>query len=212
MLAAADSHRHAAGGDWPQRARDACIELSQPVVSRDASLGVRLLSDLREVWIAAGDPENMHTTTIISALHDMPEAPWADLRGQGLNARGLANRLGAYEIPTGKSVRVGNEARKGYSRADLWEAWTRYVFPRVKVTKVTATTDEDPVTHVTPTREETYAAATGSLPDEPSPNGHMAATLCAADGCTREARNELLTCRAHAMLELKLRDERGIPL
>jgi hypothetical protein len=202
----------AAGGDWPERARDACTDLSQPVVSREASLGVRLLSDLREVWIAAGDPENMHTTTILSALHDMPEAPWADLRGQGLNARGLANRLGAYEIPTGKSVRVGNEARKGYSRADLWEAWTRYVFPRVKVTRVTDPTDENRVTYVTPTREETYAAGDGSLFGEPSPNGHVTATLCAADGCPHEPRNDLLTCAAHAMLELKLRTEKGIPL
>jgi hypothetical protein len=45
LLAIAD----AAGGDWPTRARTACAEMVKVAASREASLGVRLLRDIRTV-------------------------------------------------------------------------------------------------------------------------------------------------------------------
>ncbi len=58
LLAIAD----AAGGAWPTRARAACAELVKVAASGEASLGVRLLGDLRTIF---GDVDALHTETIL---------------------------------------------------------------------------------------------------------------------------------------------------
>ena len=118
LLAVAD----AVGGDWPTRARAACVALAGQAVSREASLGVRLLRDLREIF---GGADRLSTHDILERLHRVEEAPWAELRGRPLDARGLANRLGQYEI-TSTKVKVGGRALQGYRAEDLWDSWERY--------------------------------------------------------------------------------------
>lgn len=128
LLAIAD----AAGGTWPTRARSACVELCKVAASRDASLGVRLLADLRDVFtVRAADgavdlADALATETILDRLHAMDEAPWSDLRGKPLDSRGLARRLHQYEVSSIK-VKVDGKALKGYRREHLWDAWTRYL-------------------------------------------------------------------------------------
>jgi hypothetical protein len=118
----------AAGGDWPRRAREACVELLQANVSAEASLGVRLLGDLRDVFDKAGNPDGLHTRTILTKLEAMDEAPWRDLRGKPLDSRRLARVLGDYGV-TSTSVRVGDSTLKGYRRVDLHDPWNRYLPP-----------------------------------------------------------------------------------
>ena len=118
LLAIAD----AAGGSWPDRAREACTDLCKVSNSREASLGVRLLTDLRSIF---GVDDRLGTETILERLHDLDEAPWASLRGSPLDARGLANRLSRYQISSTK-VKVGGASVRGYRREDLWDAWQRY--------------------------------------------------------------------------------------
>lgn len=119
LLAVAD----AAGGEWPGRGRAACVELVKVGASREASLGIRLLADLRTVF---GSSEVAFTETLLDALHNLPEAPWADLRGKPLDARGLARRLAEYGVNS-QQVRVGARTAKGYRREALWDAWSRYL-------------------------------------------------------------------------------------
>jgi hypothetical protein len=203
LVAVAD----AAGGRWPTMARDALRELSRPQVAREASLGIKLLTDLHAVFTDAGMPSGMHTIAILAALKDLSESPWADLHGTGLHDRGLASMLGRYEVAS-KPVRVGEVVRKGYTVESLAEPWRRYlntpiVPPEEGLQGLQGLQDDpqqDHVTLVTPNEKERTAEAVDS------------ATLCAADGCPHEARNALVTCAAHAMLELKIRTERGIPL
>ena len=119
LLAVAD----AAGGDWPQRAREAAVALVAESKQTTPSLGVRLLADLRRVF---GDHDALSTDTILKALHAIEEAPWGDLRGKPLDSRGLSHRLGQYAIkPT--TVRIGDSTPKGYRRTDLHDAWSRYL-------------------------------------------------------------------------------------
>jgi hypothetical protein len=91
-------------------------------VSREASLGVRLLRDLRDIF---GGADRLSTADILERLHGIEEAPWAELRGRPLDARGLAFRLGQYEIGSTK-VKVDGRALQGYRREDLWDSWERY--------------------------------------------------------------------------------------
>jgi hypothetical protein len=120
LLAVAD----AAGGAWPECARAACVALVAESRESTPSLGIRLLGDLREVF---GDSDLMATEGILSALHALDEAPWAELvAGKPLNARGLAQRLRQYGVAR-KNVRIGDTVTKGYAREDLADAWSRYL-------------------------------------------------------------------------------------
>ena len=87
------------------------------------SLGIRLLGDLHGIF---ADVDALWTDTILERLHKLDEAPWADLRGKPLDARGLANRLRKYEVGP-VDVRFGDHVRKGYRREDLGDAWQRYL-------------------------------------------------------------------------------------
>jgi hypothetical protein len=119
LLAVAD----AAGGEWPHRGRCSAVALVADSRVATPSLGIRLLSDLREVF---GDSEAMATRDILEALIDPEESPWGDLKGRPLNARGVAQRLGNYGVKS-RNVRIGDSVPKGYVRADLEEVWKRYL-------------------------------------------------------------------------------------
>jgi hypothetical protein len=116
----------AAGGDWPKKAREAAVALVAASREQEPSLNVRLLADLRTAF--GEKTEALFTKTILDALHAMDEAPWKDLNGKGLDSRGLALRLRQYGIGR-KQVREGNLTNKGYARADLADAWMRYLPP-----------------------------------------------------------------------------------
>jgi hypothetical protein len=119
LLAVADT----AGGEWPDRARAACLELVAESQSTSASLGVRLLQDLKEIF---GNEAHTPTYVIVSKLIDIEEAPWGSLRGKEIDPRTLARLLKPYGI-TPRDVRIGPKVVKGYYREDLWDAWQRYL-------------------------------------------------------------------------------------
>lgn len=131
LLAVAD----AAGGDWPKWARVAAVALVADSKAATPSLGVRLLADLREVF---GTHDSLTTETILKALVAMDEAPWSDLRGKPLDSRHLANYLRPYGIRS-KTIRVGTGTPKGYIRADMTDAWSRYLGDPSKEAATSAT-------------------------------------------------------------------------
>jgi hypothetical protein len=118
-----------AEGDWPARARDAAATMTQAEAQQeeDTSAGVRLLADLRHLFQAA-DAEALYTSTILEALHRLEDAPWADWYGHPLTTRDLAKLLRPYQVESKNIREHGTGApRKGYARADLHDAWARYV-------------------------------------------------------------------------------------
>ncbi len=127
LLAVAD----AAGGHWPERARVAAVALVADSMAAPPSLGVRLLSDLRTVF---GNAENMSTEDVLGALVALEEAPWGDIRGKELDARGLSRRLSRYGVKP-RTVRIGERTPKGYTAGDLADPWSRYL-PNVSDTGV----------------------------------------------------------------------------
>jgi hypothetical protein len=113
-----------AGGQWPARARAACLDFMAEKPESSVSLGVRLLTDIKAIW--AADAATMSTTDLIEKLADLDEAPWADLYGEGLKPRKLAQLLSDYGIRS-RDVRTAFGVRKGYRREDMWDSWSRYV-------------------------------------------------------------------------------------
>jgi hypothetical protein len=146
LLAVAD----AAGGDWPSRARVTAVTLVTDAQGGLPSLGIRLLSDLRTVF---GNRDAMPTADLLADLIAIDESPWGDLKGKALDARRLARLLHPYGV-TSKTIRIGNDTVKGYTKESLWDAWIRYLLPErpsphqgssypTKETKETEVTPED---------------------------------------------------------------------
>ena len=141
LLAIAD----AAGEHWPKRARVAAVTLVAAAADREPSLGIRLLSDLRDIF---GQAEQMTTAVVLERLTKLPEAPWNELKGKPLNDRGLAVRLRQYGVKS-RTLNLGGESRsKGYVREDLHDVWKRYLAPAPpspegSVTSVTSGTSLD---------------------------------------------------------------------
>ncbi len=162
LLAVAD----AAGGEWPKRARASAVTLVTDSKESTPSLGIRLLADLQKVF---KDRDAMTTDAILTALCELEEAPWEELvGGKPINSRGLSRRLSKYGVKS-KTVRIGETNLKGYTRADLWDAWSRYLSPlgpppRKSVTSVTIPPTDAPEP-VTLTHEKD-TAGTIAAPDQ----------------------------------------------
>ncbi|QSY50183.1 MULTISPECIES: DUF3631 domain-containing protein [Streptomyces] len=144
LLAVAD----AAGSHWPKRARAACVELIKAAgEGSEASLGVRLLTDLRDRVFCGAD--RMPTAAILEVLLGLDDAPWGDMNDDGkpLTARGLSKLLSQYVRPDNTSIkprgiRVGSGTPKGYYADDLADAWARYCPPPAE--SATAATSATP--------------------------------------------------------------------
>ena len=122
LIAIAD----AAGGKWPEAARVASVALVALTREEGRSLGVQLLDDIRKCFAATED--HLSTKGLITALCNLEESIWADIKGSPLTDRGLAHRLRQYGIKS-HVVRIGEATPRGYAREDFYEAWECYLSP-----------------------------------------------------------------------------------
>src|SRR5262249_4888237 len=77
----------AAGGSWPQRARQAAVSLTTGARDDLVSPGVELLAHIQDAF---GAEQALPTERLLQRLHERPESPWRDMRGKPLDDRGLA--------------------------------------------------------------------------------------------------------------------------
>lgn len=84
----------------------------------------------------------MPTSEILPALHELDEAPWADLNGKPLDNRRLAKELGRYGVKPMVFKDAANESRRGYvtfatvkpvEQVGLSDAWRRYLPPETRI-------------------------------------------------------------------------------
>lgn len=121
LVAVADT----AGGHWPKTARATAETDATANRGAKPSIGVLLLRDIRRVF---SDRDRMRTSDILTGLNRMEEGPWGSIRrGDPLDARGLATRLGRYGIGPKFQHSGGEPPYKGYSRTQFEDAWSRYL-------------------------------------------------------------------------------------
>jgi hypothetical protein len=136
LLAIADL----AGESWAKRGRDAAIHVVKGRVAEDASIGVRLLSDIQ---IVMADHDRVSSAALCADLNALAESGWAGWNdGNGINQRDLAKRLKGYGIGS-KVLRLPDDSTpRGYMRADLADAFARYlrVLPTGSATSATSAT------------------------------------------------------------------------
>jgi len=133
LLAIADL----AGGDWPEAARSALVELCAKGQADDDSIGVKLLRDIKAVFYPRDDdghrlPERERITSsdLVDALGKMVDRPWAEYGKppKPITQPGVARILARYEILP-KNIRFDGRVAKGYEREQFTEAWKRYLPP-----------------------------------------------------------------------------------
>ncbi|GAB2657074.1 DUF3631 domain-containing protein [Saccharopolyspora gloriosae] len=123
LIAVADH----AGGDWPDRARQAALTLiAESQGDNEGTLRTRLLVDCRTAF---GDQYEIASGELIRQLNADPEAPWRDYGAQGLTQAKLARLLGEFDIRSGNVRFPDGTQSKGYRRSDFLDAWTRYCSP-----------------------------------------------------------------------------------
>lgn len=117
----------AAGGAWPQRVRAAAVRMVDDAkdTEADASLGVRILTDCRDVFKKAGEPI-MASQELVERLQSVEESPWASF---ALDQRGLARRLRTYGIRSIRFRPGGENQLRGYRLEDFADAFARYLPP-----------------------------------------------------------------------------------
>src|SRR5690242_4914617 len=80
------------GDDWGEKARETALKLDK--ASDIASLGVRLLADIKRIFDETG-ADCIRSVTLVEKLKADEEAPWAEYNyGKGLTANSLAAILG----------------------------------------------------------------------------------------------------------------------
>jgi len=112
-----------AGGHWPGLARVSAVTLVTDSMAGAPSIGVQLLTDLKDVF---NGHDVLPTAEILTALHEMDERPWNDLRGKPVDSRWLSRQLSKYGVKSG-TIRTPEGTIKGYKATDLHDPWTRYV-------------------------------------------------------------------------------------
>lgn len=123
----------AVGGVWPARAREAAVALAG-IIEQIAEESLELLA-LRHVSDAfeSSGADRLATTTILEALIDRDDGPWAEWWGRAVAegrakapARRLGTLLGAFGIAPAK-IRVGDGVFRGYMREWLGDAVERHL-------------------------------------------------------------------------------------
>ena len=125
-----------AGGDWPRRAREAAMALVAVARETPVSLNLRLLEDLRTVFlnrlaaVEQAQPHGLSTKTIVDDLCALEDSPWQTInKGERLSPDQLSRRLRDYGVKRA-NLRLTpgvREQTKGYPIAPLADAWRRYL-------------------------------------------------------------------------------------
>lgn len=155
ILAIAD----AAAGHWPLTARDAAVVMVAESQKKPATLGIKLLADIRTVM---GDNDRISTVDLLAGLHAIETAPWGNIKGEPIDSRFLAKVLGKYDITTNNTLKIDGMSVKGYQTRHLYDAFERYlpslVAPETGNSGNSVTADES--THETHTPSDPQPAAT----------------------------------------------------
>ena len=135
-----------AGGDWPQRARNAALAICQVDDDEDAERNIHtvLLADIRDIFArlpprddaahgtGTGRPSDgprLLTRQLLDELIGLEERPWGawGKAQKPLTDTGLAGLLRPYRIRSATVRGEGSDRGKGYSLRSFEDAFSRYL-------------------------------------------------------------------------------------
>ncbi|HEY6349410.1 MAG TPA: DUF3631 domain-containing protein, partial [Candidatus Angelobacter sp.] len=115
------------GGPWPAQSREALPALLAQELAQERKDGLKLLSDLREVFAHHGNPERISTAALLDWLHTQPGRSWN--REAPITAQALAGLLQPFDIRS-RTQRIGQASpARGYLLQDFVAKWMRLLPP-----------------------------------------------------------------------------------
>jgi len=126
LLAIADQ----AGGDWPDRARRALLDLFNRQREEGATMedGALLLGDIRTIMVDDGALVTP-SKELAEKLAAMEERPWPEWQhGKPITPAQLAKALAPFKVRPG-NIRRQQGVVKGYRKEMFEDAWARYLPP-----------------------------------------------------------------------------------
>jgi hypothetical protein len=113
-----------AGGDWPERGRQAALALSGG--EQTNNLISTLLLDCLLIFVQ-GKAERMFTRELVQKLNAFPPRPWRELsKGKPIDDIWLAKQLRPFAVRP-QIFRIGEDLARGYAHQDFVEPTRRYV-------------------------------------------------------------------------------------
>jgi hypothetical protein len=90
----------------------------------EASLGIQLLGDIQEVFVA----ERMSCPDLVAALNEIEDSRWGGWNdGAGIRTRELGQKLKPYGIRAKPILIEGERKGNGYEREQFEDAFARYL-------------------------------------------------------------------------------------
>jgi putative DNA primase/helicase len=130
-----------AGEPWLDRATNSALVLASNA-SDNESTGAELLMDIRNIFDAKSLLKISFKDLLVKLIED-DELSWSTYnRGKPITARQITKRLAAFGIKS-KTIRLGNDAPKGYDIDQFIEVFSRYL-PESADLPVTTVTRSQP--------------------------------------------------------------------
>jgi putative DNA primase/helicase len=112
------------GGAWPQRARQAFVNVFALSAFEDFYASLQLLSDLRDAFAAQDNPAWISTADLLGFLHILDDRTWDDWKdGKPLSASDLARLLEPFGIRSHNHRTGSTSVAKGYNLQDFQKSW-----------------------------------------------------------------------------------------
>ena len=113
-----------AGGDWPELARDAALQMSAGLP--DSTIIGALLMDILVEFVER-NVQRISSRDLVERLNQLRERPWAEIRkGKEIDGLWLSKQLRPYGVRP-KALWIGEVATRGYEKSDFDEVWHRYL-------------------------------------------------------------------------------------
>jgi hypothetical protein len=126
LLAIAD----AAGGEWPEKARKALVELYTGDCSEDQSHTTVLLGDIKSIF-EEKNCDRISSGELLTALIEKETSPWGEWnRSKPLTAISLARLLKPFKIVPRTIRQANGSTAKGYLREFFEAVFERYLLPQ----------------------------------------------------------------------------------
>lgn len=112
----------AAGKRWANKALLALYRIFSAEQAHTSSVGLQLLSDIREFFKSQNDPPKIHTAPLLEYLNGLQERPWKNLTPNALHIL-----LRDFPIHRSGSQRIGDQNLKGFTFQHFVQSWESYL-------------------------------------------------------------------------------------
>ncbi|HEV3038512.1 MAG TPA: DUF3631 domain-containing protein [Candidatus Angelobacter sp.] len=111
-----------AGDKWDRKLRVALLRIAAASLTQPPSVGLQLLTDIRDFFTLNNDPPGIHSAPLLEYLNSLADRPWKKLTSNGL-------RIILQDFPISRSGTqlIGGHKLKGFTFQHFVASWESYL-------------------------------------------------------------------------------------